>query len=367
MPGGRGAFLHRTARGGKVRRQFMSTFDTDTLLQLARDALAAHCAVLFLPEPDGRFVLAASACEGSPATVPAAVAPGKGLVGWILRNRQPLVVNNFDPLHSRLGYYEEKEEGNIAAFMGFPLPGGGALCVDCLEPREFNRREQRVLQRLALLLNAGEETTEKQREVGDAAHYFEQMEPLCEISARRPHWKAYLASFLQLTAETTGFDYVCFASLPEGSSLYTIEGESAPLLLEGETPARLPLSSGVVGWVFRNEGLPFYAEGLDGSPAAPLFGKSAAVPDFQSAVCLPVTMNQATCGVLCFAGLEPRSMPEEMRAFVRIAARSLGRHLELLYLRHRVQTLLPRAQIHLDGAPAFDPDTAPVPHLNEDD
>ncbi len=344
----------------------MNTFDKATLLHLAREALAAHCAVLFLPEPDGRFVLAASSCEEPPATVPCAVVPGKGLVGWILRNRRPLVVNSFDPLHSRLGYYAEGEEDRIAAFMGFPLPGGGALCVDCLEPRDFGRREQHVLYRIAQLLTADDEASAQSSDT-TGQDGLGALEALCELPTRCPQWKAYLAAFLRIVSENGGFDYVCFASLPEGSPTYTIEGESAPLLLENEAPARLPLSSGVVGWVFRNEGLPFYTEGLDGSPAAPLFGKVTGVPDFRCAVCLPVIMDKTICGVLCLAGLEPRSLPENLRSFVRIAAGELGRYLELLYLRHRIQTFLPRAKVHLDGGTSFESETDPAPHMNEDE
>ena len=84
-------------------------------------------------------------------------------------------------------------------------------------------------------------------------------------------------------------------------------------------------------------------------------------------ICLPVFMNRVVCGVLCLAGMEPRALPEHLRSFARVAVSLLSRQLETLYLRHRLQSLLPRARIHRDGSMAYDPDTAPSPPLNEDD
>lgn len=169
-------------------------------------------------------------------------------------------------------------------------------------------------------------------------------------------------------AESTGFDYVAFASSAEGSATYTLEGENTPLLIEeNQDMPELPLTGGgLVSWVFRNE-VPVHAEGADGSPSTPLFGKIQDIPNFQSVMCLPVQLNKVTCGVLCLAGLEPRQLPENLRAFARMAVALLSRHLEVIFLRHRLKNLLPKARVHRDGALAYDPDTAPAAPLNEDD
>ncbi len=168
-------------------------------------------------------------------------------------------------------------------------------------------------------------------------------------------------------AESTEFEYVAFATAQEGGSTYTVEGENTPLLITEDGMPELPLTSGgLVSWVFRNE-VPVHAEGADGSPSTPLFGKLPGVPNFQSVMCLPVHLNKVTCGVLCFAGLTPRSLSQNLRTFTKIAVTYLAQYLEMLYLRHRLKSLLPRAKVHRDGAMAYDPDTAPSAPMSEED
>ena len=201
----------------------------------------------------------------------------------------------------------------------------------------------------------------------DLRRYFSRLEQLSELSTRTPHWRDYLAAFLRLMAESTQFEYVAFATSQEGDTTYTVEGENTPLLITEEGMPELPLASGgLVSWVFRNE-VPVHAEGSDGSPSTPLFGKIDGVPNFQSVMCLPVQLNKVTCGVLCLAGLNPRALPQNLRTFAKIAVTYLAQYLEMLYLRHRLKTLLPRAKVHRDGAMAYDPDTAPSAPLNEED
>lgn len=77
------------------------------------------------------------------------IAPGKGLVGWILRHKQPVIVNNLDMRHTFLGYYDENDEGAISAFMGCHIPEGGALCVDSVRPRAYTEEDQLLLHRFA--------------------------------------------------------------------------------------------------------------------------------------------------------------------------------------------------------------------------
>lgn len=72
-------------------------------------------------------------------------------------------------------------------------------------------------------------------------------------------------------------------------------------------------------------------------------------------------------GVLCFAGLNPRSLSQNLRTFTKIAVTYLAQYLEMLYLRHRLKSLLPRAKVHRDGAMAYDPDTAPSAPMSEED
>lgn len=340
----------------------------NTLLALVRTTFDAHSAVLFLPDQAGNYELALSSTDDSPFVQEVSIAPGKGLVGWILRHRQPVIVNNLDMRHTFLGYYIEEEEEAISAFMGCHIPEGGALCVDSVRSRAFTEEDQLLLHRFARHIARQTHSAGLASDAEELRHYFDRLERLSELGVRHPQWRGYLTQFLALIAESTGFDYATFASSAEGSTTYTVEGENTILLIEeGDPMPELPLNGGgLISWVFRNE-VPVHAEGTDGSPNTPLFGKLPQVPSFQSVMCLPVQMNKITCGVLCLAGLSPRPLPQNMRAFARMAVTHLAQHLELLFLRHRLKTLLPRAKVHRDGALAYDPDTAPAAPLNEED
>ena len=339
----------------------------NTLLALVRTTFDAHSAVLFLPDQSGNYTVALSSTDNEPSVQEVTIAPGKGLVGWILRHKQPVIVNNLDMRHTFLGYYDENDEGAISAFMGCHIPEGGALCVDSVRPRAYTEEDQLLLHRFARHLARQVHSAGLACDAEDLRRYFTRLEQLSELSAQNPHWRDYLGAFLRLMAESTEFEYVAFATAQEGGSTYTVEGENTPLLITEDGMPELPLTSGgLVSWVFRNE-VPVHAEGADGSPSTPLFGKLPGVPNFQSVMCLPVHLNKVTCGVLCFAGLSPRSLSQNLRTFTKIAVTYLAQYLEMLYLRHRLKSLLPRAKVHRDGAMAYDPDTAPSAPMSEED
>ncbi len=329
----------------------MSTvFNSSQILSLICDILHVHCAVLLLPDQHGTCTVVDASGTVFPLPVAATVTPGKGLVGWILRNEQPLILNNFNTKQSFLGYYDSPvEEEHVSAFMGVAVPGGGALCVDSLVPRAFSTAEQHVLSRFAALL-----VPQKQQDMtnmslpGETERYFETFEELQNIRLESLPWRTYLSRFLTLLAKASQFEYVALAMLPEGSTMYTVEGESRPLLLtEGEM--KLPVATGLVGWVLRNEGMAIYAEGTESAPIAPLFGNWEGAPRFQSTICLPVWHAKAICGTLIFANNEPCPLPESLRTFARMAANELGLYIEALYLHHRVQRMLLKAAVHLNA------------------
>ena len=121
----------------------------NTLLALIRTTFDAHSAVLFLPDQSGNYTVALSSTDSEPNVQEVSIAPGKGLVGWILRHKQPVIVNNLDMRHTFLGYYDENDEGAISAFMGCHIPEGGALCVDSVRPRAYTEEDQLLLHRFA--------------------------------------------------------------------------------------------------------------------------------------------------------------------------------------------------------------------------
>ena len=88
------------------------------ILSIVCSVFDAYSAVLFLPSENGEeHYLAASFSLGEGVEQGAMLSSGS-LVDWIIRNRQQMLVPNFDQHKHKLGYYREGEEAGIKAYKG---------------------------------------------------------------------------------------------------------------------------------------------------------------------------------------------------------------------------------------------------------
>ncbi len=311
------------------------------ILGILCSVLDAYSAVLFLKEDgkeDAAHSLVASFSLGDnvePATV---VQPGKGLVGWIIRNGEPLLVPNFDQRQNHLGYYRDNEEQRIKAFMGCALPEGrGALCVDSKRQYSFSEKDQKLLHLFAGLLDSlcAEATLDEGQQA--ALRYHQALKTVYSLRREHSRWGEFLRQFLLLMAATSGCGYSVFCVTDPSGEEYLVEGENSPLLLgKGKKAASFPLTSGAIGWVFRND-VPLFSGGAAGLPEASLFGKGAALPHFQTIMALPLIIQRKTRGVLCLANDTPLPLTEELKEFTRMASEHLALFLENLYVKCRLR------------------------------
>ncbi|MBO4301166.1 MAG: GAF domain-containing protein, partial [Desulfovibrio sp.] len=237
------------------------------ILGIVCSVFDAYSVVLFLPDEEGEACHMASTFSLGDKVLPeASILPGKGLVGWIIRNRQPLLVANFDQRQSSLGYYADGEEANIKAFMGCPVPLGGAICVDSKRQYSFSDKDHKILQMFAELVSRQQSSTGREEMAGDIPRYFAELGVIQELRFRYRRWPVFLQNYLRVMVEATGFEYGAFASVDRPGETYCVEAETTKLLLGGEEPRILPMGNGITGWVFRNE-QQVVAEGVEGAPA----------------------------------------------------------------------------------------------------
>ena len=320
----------------------------ERILGIVCSVLEAYSAVLFLSEERGRNIkedssgchLAAAFSLGDKIKRSSSVEPGKGLVGWILRHGEPLLVPNFDQRQNYLGYYHDNEEQRVKAFMGCALPGGrGVICVDSKRQYSFSEKDQKLLHLFAVLLadileNMG--LTEEQR---DCLEHYAALKAVYALRKSHSRWAEFLNRFLHLMAATTGFAYAVFCSLDHTGENYAIEGENISLLLKDKKQARsFPVQSGVMGWVFRN-GTPLFTDSGEGLPEASLFGKGTKIPQFQSVMALPLFMQRKARGVLCLTNDMPLSLSEGTKNFALMASEHLALFLENLYIKSRLRDI----------------------------
>ena len=323
----------------------MQPSNYDRLLAILCSVLDAYSAVVFLPNADPgdseahSHSIAAAFSLGQKLNHRAEIVEGRGLVGWLLRNREPLFVSNFDRHQHKLGYYKNNEEANIKAFMGCPLPGEmGAICVDSKRQYSFSEKDQKVLHLFADLIARLEQERSGKQDSQLALKYYAALSTIYTLRRRHSRWSEFLRYLLDLMTTVTGFSYSALFTLDSGNERYRLEGENITVMARKQPSPSFPISHGIIGWVFRN-GVQVCSDGPEGSPDAMLVGRGEDVPQFQSVVALPIIMQKKTRGVLCLAHDEPVAIHQATQDFARMASEHLSLFLENLYLKCRLRDL----------------------------
>ncbi|MGE4299867.1 MAG: GAF domain-containing protein [Desulfovibrionaceae bacterium] len=308
----------------------------ERMLGLICSVFDAYSAVLFHPSTKGDLELMASFSLGNHVKAGAAVAQSMGVVGWIAKNKQPILISNFDQQPSRLGYYEPAEEKKIKAFMGCPVSGGGVLCLDSKRTYSFSDKDQKILH---LFSDLTADIYSQCAQASDSmceCRYYKCLQLMHELHKKRPRWPEFLNQYLNLLSEATHYDYCFFTVRDEWGSKYFLEGWNQELLTGVQTQ-RFEVGSGLVGWVFKNNSPVFSANSDADGTVSPLFGKDVRTPRFSNVICLPLHFQKATRGVLCLASTRPLPLDDGLKVFASMAAECLATFLENLYLRSRLQ------------------------------
>lgn len=308
----------------------------ERILGIICSVFDAYSAVLIMPDNSGReFAVVGSFSLGDLVNKGAQFVPGKGLVGWIVSNQGPMLVNDFDTRQYHLGYYSNNEESKIKAFMGVPLRNGtGALCLDSKRQYSFSNKDQKILQLFADLVYEVQSSSCLAAEQVNLSKYYSCLQLIYGLRKRHKNWSKFLEQFLGIMAETSGFSYCSFASRDEAGHNYYIEDETQAYI-QGEAQA-IPYGTGLVGWVFKNSKPVFMGGSDSGTQSSPLYGKVSTHPGFQSVICLPLTIGRITRGVLVFASENSKEIPDELKVFCQMASEHLALFLENLYLRSRL-------------------------------
>lgn len=333
----------------KVAKNTMQHSHFDRILGILCSVLDAYTAALFLPEKS--FVtleegvapphyIAAAFSLGNSVDFQADVHEGRGLVGWILKNREPLLVSNFDQRQNHLGYYSGNEEHTIKAFMGCALPGGGgALCVDSKRQYSFSEKDQKMLHLFADLIGYLQNEDKGKDEKRLMLKYYSALRAIYSLRHQYSRWADFLRNFLDLMATITGFTYCVLCTRDSSGESYSVEGENTPLMIKpGQTPPTFPMNHGIIGWVFRNSSK-VSSSGQEGAPETLLVGKDMGIPHFQTVFALPLVIQRKTRGVLCLANDVPFQITPATEDFVRMASEHMSLFLENLYVKCRLRDL----------------------------
>ncbi len=336
----------------------------DRLLEAVSSVFDAYSVVLFCK--DGNvFQLASSFSLGDSIRQDLRIEPGYGLVGWILKNNKPLLVEKFDQKNNFLGYYPEGQEEQVRVFLGCPLPDGkGALCMDSKKTYAFTDKDQRVLALFARVVGAlltdvnASETNRTEQTL------YRCLQDVYALRENFPRWTDFLNSYLSLLAVATGYEYAFLVVSDEWGHNYLLEGCNKPLVpgnvLNNQT---FSTGSGLLGWVFKKNQPVFFGDGKSELGRTPLFGRDVPGPALNTLLAFPLKVHKRCRGVLVFGDRESWVISNELRDFARMTADYLALFLENLYLKNKLRNASqPGVQAQCDD---FDQSDSDNPDISE--
>lgn len=323
----------------QTKKSYISNREKSTELTFLDDFLAviastfdAYSVVYFKPNSDTNHAqLLSSFSMSESMDKDSIILQGKGLVGWVIKNKEPLLYNVAEENQPNLGYYLDDTEDYIRSFLGAPVPGGGALCLDSKKNNFFHENQQHLLHLFAKLIPQIQSIINHAQRSNHIEKYFSILEQLVDLKKHYTGWTSYLNKFLHTLSVGVGFEFIAFASLSEKENHFIIEGQYPTLLNEKE----FSFSGGIVGWVFRNEEL-VQSDGQGNVLNMPIFGKINDFPDFTASVCMPIRVEKNTVAVLTLASVTPKNLDKEFKLFMRLICEDLAQFLEVVSLRYQV-------------------------------
>jgi len=309
------------------------------LLGTVCNVFEGYSSVLFLKDNSLSYSLVSYFSLGDSINPSSSVIPGKGLIGWIIKNQQPLVVNDFSKEKRLLCYYLKREEEKIKSFMGTPLPQGkGVLCVDSKKTYTFTPKDQKILYYFGRLVDSFISETERVQELEDTVNYYNALQLVYSLKEKYPKWDMYLIHLLKVLSAYTKFPYCMFVSRDERGTGYYLEKCNEKMKgIEGCEGKRFHINDGLIGWVFKHHRSIILCNQEDDRPVSSLFGKGYKGEEFQTIVCLPLVVNLKTRGVLIFLDNDRREIPDRLSEFFNLLICHMSLFLENLYLKDKLR------------------------------
>lgn len=347
--------LNSTLGSAAVRRancnNMMKYPSLDRLLESIGSVFDAYSVVLFCRNTAGQYDLSAYFSLGDTIRHDLCIEAGHGLVGWILKNNQPLLVEKFDQKNTFLGYYGVEQDEQIKVFVGCPLPGGlGALCMDSKKTYAFTAKDQRVLALFAqvvaaIIADMGDAGTSSREQA-----LYRVLQQVYGLRESHPKWSDFLHRYLALVAGASGYEYALLVVSDEWGHNYLLEGSNKPFMPDSFSPRQtFSTGSGLLGWVFKKNQPVFFGDGKSEFGRTPLFGRDIPGATLNTVLAFPLKVHRRCRGVLVFGDRESLVVSDEIRNFAKMAADYLALFLENLYLKNKVKQFAPPSQAEPEG------------------
>ncbi|MBF0475010.1 MAG: GAF domain-containing protein [Deltaproteobacteria bacterium] len=278
--------------------------ELDEIIKLLADVIEARSVLLFLyRKEESALTLAAAQSSSKNLDHQVKLAPGDGVVGWVLKNEKPLNLATFERDEQALRYYSKREEtGSILAVpLGRPR---GVLLADSPTKHFFTERHFRLLEQFSDMICRvlrHHQVSQRGRLYADLLDLVYRMD---HLPMSFNDLNTYFGALLRMGLEFSGQDLVFMTLLNSDGRTYRIELSDGRLTPKTRIDGDHPVEKGMVGRVMsKGTSLVMKKTNFNRSMSY-AFSPKDNLNEFKSFIGLPITNGDNIRGAVCFLGLQ---------------------------------------------------------------
>lgn len=286
----------------------MTSFDILTqLVELASNTTNAFTAALYKADPEKKLLTLRAHMSLSPHFDKEATFPyGKGPIGMVARNREPILVEHCEADIDKLKIYKKKEE--LKGFVVFPVIYDdleGALVVDSKEIYSFSTKLQKIIagfaDQMAWHMRREKQCLIRPREeifpYRDMIHYLRSLTESSDPAAIAEQLIRIPPPILNCEAMAVMW------TEPDGNSARVVRHRGWDVNL---TDLQVVPGKGIAGSCVKNK-MPLLIENTEKRKTV-LFSEDEGLDEFKSRLAVPIALNGQLLGAIVCASRSPEGL-----------------------------------------------------------
>ncbi len=308
----------------------------EDLLSTAASVMPAGNALLFMPASGGESLYPRVYIGDGNVLGEAVIPIGQGLVGWVAKERKPLLANG---RVKGLGYL--KNEDRVSSFIAAPILNGGTLegviALDSPDSEAFTDQDKEALSRFAGLALYLLQNAREYQEVDFAAKNFAAMHRISTEVSASLDLKTILEKLALLSHEILPYDYLT-VSFMEGDDkvrFKTLKGYDGITLPRGP----LALSGSLLEWIVENRQPLSFCDLDQRTDRLPIFPAKELQAGCRSFLGIPFLSQDKVLGVLTLASRQPDAISGYQQHMLSIIANQVAVNIANARLHHMMQQM----------------------------
>lgn len=230
------------------------------------------------------------------------IKPGEGLVGLVLSEHQPVIINNFKQDARTLRYYDN--DTKIKSFLGAPLLMNnkleGTLIIDSLEENAFTSEDQGVLINFCSMVSSFIYKSRLMLNLKESTENLSEFYEITKMLNSRLYKDEVITLLTDVIGKMFSSDRLALCMFDDSSKEFTIRqllGDPADMPQESKFPLA---DKGCISWVFKHHDISIIPDlSNDGRPIPRYRINEDSEHGFRSFMGIPILIEHELIGVLC--------------------------------------------------------------------